>query len=184
MMQNPQNMGDQKGADKNEEPSSPSRYFVSVESARLNSRALPLLIVNRMGYMSQQSLGEGPNADSDIAPFIEQIASVDSKEPDYLLPDTPLKEAIFRIILANGNAPMTADEISEILTEKWAMTAYPRNYSAEVMTRLLESSSYYCIVRIQEPGEEEEDEEDEEDYVEPVAVVSDGPNESEEEPEG
>ena len=79
--------------------------------------------------------------------------------PDFLLPDTPLKEAIFRVILAHGNEPMTAEDISEILTERWAMTAYPRDVTPQVIQRLLENSETYCIIKVPEPEDEEEEEE-------------------------
>lgn len=130
----------------------PTRYYVSAEVARELNRSLPLMLISRMSYASRQAFDENPSPDEDIEPYIERIAEVDSKDNDYLLPDTPLKEAIFRVILSRGNQPMTAEEISEILSEKWAMTAYPRDISPRVIQRLLDNSQSYCIV----PAEESE----------------------------
>ena len=112
------------------------------------------MIANRLGYLDRQALEEEPTADSEVQPLIDLIVASSSHDADYLLPDTPLKEALFRIILANGNEPMSPDQISQILSERWAMSAYPRNLSPHVINRLLENSANYCIV----PHEEQEEE--------------------------
>lgn len=138
----------------NEEAHSYRPFFISEEHAAGVGAALPLMIANRLGYMDRQALEEEPTADSDIQPLVDLIVASSSNDADYLLPDTPLKEALFRILLANGNEPMTAEQISEILNERWAMSAYPRNLSAHVVNRLLEHSANYCIVPVEEPDEE------------------------------
>lgn len=131
-----------------------TRFAISEEYAASINAALPLMIVNRMGYMERQSI-EDPKADADIQPYLDLIVERSSKEEDYLLPDTPLKEALFRLILANGNKPMSAAQISYTLSERWAMSPYPRNLSPFVINRLLENSGNYCIVPVEEPESEE-----------------------------
>ncbi len=144
---------DDQNVDSEEEAEQPlPRFYISAEAAKAINRSLPLMLVSRMGYTSRQAFDESPSPDDDVKPYIERIAEVDSKDADYLLPDTPLKEAIFRIILANKNQPMSGEDISEILTERWAMTAYPRDITPEVIQRLLESSGAYCIVQVDEAG--------------------------------
>ena len=134
--------------DAEEEDKPAPKFYILEELGKSENRALPVMIANRMGYVSRQALEEEPTPESPIKPYIDQIANVDSKEADYLLPDTPLKEAIFRVILGNRNKPMTAEEISEILNEKWAMTAYPRDMTPSVIQRLIENSASYCIARL------------------------------------
>ena len=138
----------------NEEADSYRPFFISEEHAVGVGAALPLMIANRLGYMDRQALEEEPTADSDIQPLIDLIVASSSNDADYLLPDTPLKEALFRILLANGNEPMDADQISEILNERWAMSAYPRNLSPHVINRILEHSANYCIVPVEAPDED------------------------------
>jgi len=140
---------------RDEETGSYRPFAISEEHAASIGAALPLMIANRLGYMDRQALEEEPTADSDIAPYIDLIVNSSSDDADYLLPDTPLKEALFRIILANGNRPMDAEEISGILNERWAMSAYPRSLSPHVINRLLENSANYCIVPVEEPDEDE-----------------------------
>lgn len=134
--------------DAEEEEKPAPKFYILEELGLQENRALPVMIANRMGYLSRQALEEEPAPDSPIKPYVDQIANVDSKDADYLLPDTPLKEAIFRVILSNRNKPMTAEEISDILSEKWAMTAYPRDLTPSVIQRLIENSGAYCIVKL------------------------------------
>lgn len=135
------------------------QFVISQEQALQSSRSLPLMIVGRLSNADKQAFEQEPKPEADIKGMIDRISSSSSNEPDYLLPDTPLKEAIFRVLLANRNEPMTAEEISELLSERWAMTAYPRDVSPQVIQRLLENSFTYGIVKVLEPGEEEEEEE-------------------------
>ena len=139
----------------NGETESYRMFAISEEHAAGIGAALPLMIANRLGYLDRQALEEDPTADSDIQPIIDLIVASSSHDADYLLPDTPLKEALFRVILANGNEPMSADRISQILNERWAMSAYPRNLSPHIIDRLLENSSNYCIVPVEDPEEDE-----------------------------
>lgn len=139
----------------NGETESYRMFAISEEHAAGIGAALPLMIANRLGYLDRQALEEDPTADSDIQPIIDLIVASSSHDADYLLPDTPLKEALFRVILANGNEPMSADRISQILNERWAMSAYPRNLSPHIIDRLLENSANYCIVPVDEPEEDE-----------------------------
>jgi hypothetical protein len=38
-----------------------------------------------------------------------------SSKPDYISPDTPIVDAVFRTFLANGNEPLSAKELYEIV---------------------------------------------------------------------
>ena len=66
--------------------------------------------------------------------------------------------------------PTTPDSISEILSEKWAMTAYPRDITPRVIQRLLDNSQAYGIFRILDPEPEEPEEEKEQATGEEVTV--------------
>lgn len=151
-------MTEQKVQDEASEENIP-QFFISQEQALQIGRSLPLMIVGRMSYTDKQAFDQEPDPAADVKELIARVAASSSKDPDFLLPDTPLKEAIFRVILAHGNEPMTAEDISEILTERWAMTAYPRDVTPQVIQRLLENSSTYCIIKVPEPEPEEVEEE-------------------------
>ena len=137
------------------ETAGPIRYCVDIDAEKGSS--VSLLISDRRNYQTQQhdTLEEAANADPGL--LIDQIAG-QSGDADYLLPDTPLKEAVFRVILASRNEPMSADEISVELRRKWTMSAYPRNLSPSVVERLLQNMGSYSIGSIF-PPEPEADEE-------------------------
>ena len=138
----------------NEEKALP-KYFIDFDAGATSGRALPMLVASRRCYLCQQADEDAP-ADADPRQFIDRITEHCAAERDYLLADTPLKEAIFRVLLANGNEPMDAEEISAVLTEKWAMTPSPRNTAADVIGRMADSSRGYCIARVPEPEPEPE----------------------------
>ncbi len=121
------------------------KYFIDPAKAEASGRSLPVLIASRQCYMCQQGLVEEHTINSDPQDFIGQILAHCSQSPDFLLPDTPLKEAIFRVLLAHGNEPMDAERISLFIGQKWAMTQFPRNTSPKVIQLLLDSSDFYCF---------------------------------------
>ena len=137
-----------------EEQISYAQYVIDPEVATAIQRSLPALIASRRCYMDQQADDEISTDDKDLKQYIKRIADHCSKEQDYLLPDTPLKEAIFRVMLSEGNNPLNAEDISGVMTSKWAMTPFPRNTSPEVIQRLLSASANYCISRVPDPEPE------------------------------
>ena len=132
----------------------PIRYYVSIDAEEGSS--VSLLISDRRNYLTQQhdTIEEAATADPDL--LIDQIAG-QSEEADYLLPDTPLKEAVFRVILAGRNEPISAGEISAELRRRWTMSAYPRNLSPAVVERLLQNMESYSIGSIVPPEPEAEE---------------------------
>ena len=76
---------------------------------------------------------------------MKEISSCCSAKPDYLLPGTPLTEAVFRLLLANGNKPMTAEGIREGLGTAWSSILYMKDLSDELLIKLVESENAYSI---------------------------------------
>ena len=69
-----------------------------------------------------------------------------SKKKDYILPDMPTLEAIFRIYLANGNQPMPLDHVREQLADwcpgggcQWLLLPM------ETLERLVQHDNHYGI---------------------------------------
>ena len=131
-----------------EDQGHPPQYFVDIKGPEASGRSLDLLVGTRRCYSCIQADDEQTPTASKVRPNIKRIATHCSLTSDYLLQDTPLKEAIFRVLLGGGNRPMTAEEISQVLSEKWAMTPYPRDVSSRVIQRLLDRSRAYCITAV------------------------------------
>ena len=134
----------------NDDPK-PREYFIDPAAAEKSQRSLSVLVSSRQCYMCQQGLAEDEVIALDSQDFIDQISAHCSQEQDFLLPDTPMKEAVFRVFLAGGNEPKDAQSISTSLSEKWAMTPFPRDTSPRVIQRLLDNSAYYCIAAVPTP---------------------------------
>lgn len=134
----------QESTPRTSQESTPRTYCIGVNVADARRRSLPLLIFSRRCRMCRdltQVISKNPRE------HIATIANHCSLEQDYLPPVTPMKEAIFRTLLAHGNEPMTTEQISKFLSNKWAMTHFPRDTSPRAIRRLLElgNSGYYCI---------------------------------------
>ena len=128
----------------------PARYAISEAVAAETGRCLPLLAYSRQCYTCQQRMEIEESIAVPLSDFMDNIADCCAEETDYLLPDTPMKEAVFRVLLARRNAPVTADEISEELSRKWSMTQFPRPTDPRVMRRLLGAvRDYYCIEAVE-----------------------------------
>ena len=128
-------------------------YFVDPDGAEAARRSLPVLIAGRLCYMCRQGYEDDQIVGEDPQDFIDLIVGHCSTSQDFLLPDTPMKEAIFRVLLGNSNEPMDAEQISAVLSSKWPMT---RATSPTVIQRLLDNSAYYCIGLVPSPDDGED----------------------------
>ena len=127
------------------------KYAISEAAAEELGRSLPLLAYSRQSWMRKQDTAIEDAITADWRDFAEGIADHCSQQPDYLPPDTPMQEAIFRYLLARVDKPATAQEISEELSAKWSATQFQRDTSPRVIRRLLDSArDYYCIERVEE----------------------------------
>lgn len=77
---------------------------------------------------------------------IRVIRDCCSKKRNYITPDMPTLEAVFRVFLANGNAPLTLEHVREQLAEwcpgggcQWLLLPL------EQLERLVQHDSYYGI---------------------------------------
>ena len=141
--------------DESSEGSESREYFIDPATVEQLQRSLSVLVSSRQCYMCQQGLPEDEIIASDPQDFIVQISAHCSQQQDFLLPDTPMKEAVFRVMLAGGNEPKDAQSISTALSEKWAMTPFPRDTSPRVIQRLLDNSAHYCIAPVPKPEAQE-----------------------------
>ena len=77
---------------------------------------------------------------------------LDDKSDDHLLkkfvlPGTSLIEAVFRILILNGNKAMSIPEMEENLKIAWATVIYLKSYTQETILEMLLSENEYFIVK-------------------------------------
>lgn len=68
-----------------------------------------------------------------------------SQARGFITPDLPVMEIVFRILLANGNQPLTLEEIRARLEEKLTGADRPRTLSSEMLQRILDNDVYYGL---------------------------------------
>ena len=130
-----------------------SRYYVDIDGEQASGGSAAALVATRR-CRDCIELDDG-DLTGDPAEAIAMIAEHCSTTPDYLLDDTPLSEAVFRVILEGGNEPKTAKEISEALVSRWSSNP-SRDVSPRVLGRLLDHGQSYRMVPVEEPEEDSE----------------------------
>ena len=127
------------------------KYQLDVENTHNSSASLSALVAARKCYMHRPTGNEYSALDMSPAEHIREVRGCCADAADYLLPDTPIKDAVFRVFVARGNKPLTAQDISEDLSERWAASAYPRDLSVRVIEKILDNAANYFIHEMPEP---------------------------------
>ena len=106
-------------------------YFIDPATAEESQRSLSVLVSSRQCYMCQKGLPEDENVALAPQEIIDQISAHCSQGQDFLLPDTPMKEAVFRVLLAGGNEPMDAQAIGMALSREVGFDTVPERHLSE-----------------------------------------------------
>lgn len=146
----------------------PFRYRIDPASYQTQGRSLTLLLQERMCEESRARLGEPvekrvPVEDTKTrrvkfekrttlsgADPIAEIAECCSKTPAYRDSQLPLKEVLYRLLLAGDNKPKSTQELYEEVVE-WVGYGDGRVINPGVLQRLLEHDDYYGFAAV--PGE-------------------------------
>jgi hypothetical protein len=118
-----------------------SRYFVSLDKLKELNRAFLPIAQNKLCPKCKEKYSskiEGVLPED----FFETIKNCCSKQENFLNPNLPLMDMIFRLFLANGNEPLALEEIEGKLREIVRST---RNVSTSVLKRIIEADKYYGI---------------------------------------
>ncbi len=138
------------------------RYYVDIDWHQRHGRSFRAIMESRLCLSCKARLGT--EVEERIAtvrgkgqiahevrsvPFpanlVAQVRDCCSKSRDYIRPNMPLREALFRVILANGNQPLDAEEICQQL-EWMGYGERARFISPASIQRLLEYDTFYGFV--------------------------------------
>ncbi|MQG19024.1 MAG: hypothetical protein FI687_04545 [SAR202 cluster bacterium] len=122
------------------------KYKIDVDQNIFINKSIKTLIANRKCYLDKQSESAESIISSDTQIHIDRIIECCSQQQDYLLPDTPIKEAIFRSIIANNNKAISASEIKGFLSRTLESGPYPRDISIELIEKILFQDNHYGII--------------------------------------
>lgn len=144
-----------------------TRYFIDPRWYQGQGRSFPVVAQARFCRSCQNRIGteteeQSPTIDprtgrvvfeSRKVPFGANPSSVIraccSKERDYITPETPVLEAVFRVLLANGNQPSSLESLREQLGYWIPLNSRPHGYSTDLMRRLIEADDHYGIREFQ-----------------------------------
>lgn len=113
------------------------RWSIDMDWYERNNRSFLALVKERVCPKCRKQL-KGEAAAEDL---LETIKDCCSNKPNYISAELPMLESIFRLMLANGNQPLTLEDISRQLTERRGPDTY--RTSAALLSRLLSSDRYY-----------------------------------------
>ncbi|MBE0479592.1 MAG: hypothetical protein IBX68_01285 [Dehalococcoidia bacterium] len=128
------------------------RYFIDPNWYHEHERSFAVLISSRLCPASQKKkVAKSENA------LLKTISQCCSKWEGFITADMPILEVVFRILLANGNQPLSLDEIRDRLQQILTDTTGPRELSIERLERILARDDYYGIraapaPRVEEPS--------------------------------
>ena len=122
------------------------KYKIDVEQNIFTHKSIKSLIANRKCYQDKQSEPRSSGGLLEAQEHMDRIITCCSQMPDYLLPDTPIKEAIFRSIIANNNKPISAIEIKNFLSKTLESGPYPRDISIGLIEKILLEDKDYGII--------------------------------------
>ena len=125
------------------------KYQIDAKAFDATGRSFAYAVYSRLstGGKAVVDDGETPAGFGTAAEYMKVMGNVCANEPEFLLPGTPITEAVFRLLLANLNKAMTLAEIQSGLTDAWASVIYLKNLSDEVLRRMLEQENEYFIRR-------------------------------------
>lgn len=131
------------------EPVEDPKYHIDTKAFDVSGRSFEYAAYTRLSQSGKAVVDDGktPGGFGSAAEYMKVMANICSKEPDFLLPGTPITEAVFKLLLANTNKAMTLDEIQSGLTTAWASVIYLKNLSDEVLGRMLDQENDYFIKR-------------------------------------
>ena len=119
------------------------RWFINVDWFPQNGRSFSAITLGSLcpAHRKQMKAEPGEPAASDM---IAAVRDCCSKTPGFVSSELPIMESIFHLFLANGDGPLSPEELSRRLAESHG--SYQT--SPEVLTRLLESDQHYglCLV--------------------------------------
>ncbi len=128
------------------------RYSIDMNWYREQERSFTLLATSRLCPSSQKK--RLPKSETALLNTFKQCCS---KSEEFITPNMPLAEAIFRILLANGNKPLTLQQIQAKLQQRLSDISGARDLSIPRLKRILDCDSYYGLRSVNTTDEEEEE---------------------------
>lgn len=123
----------------NETPALERRFALSPEFIEAAGRSFDTIVEQRLCGAARRRAQE----DGDSSSSLELIRRYCGNQHDYLSPDLPIMEVLFRLYLLQGNQPATISVIREWADDYPAHADRLRYISDEALETLLSRDRYY-----------------------------------------
>lgn len=122
------------------------RYYVSLSRLEELNRSAVHLIAGRL-TAACPSYGNSASY-PDPGSLIREISEFHGDTEDFIRSDMPIKEIVFRTLLASGNDPMFLSDLHHELTVRWSNAVRPIAIDEGHLARVLDSDTYYGFAQV------------------------------------
>ena len=136
----------------NENIKTEEKFVIDFESFEKSELSLNFLIIDKFFDISDRKNLLSLSV-SDLLKNVSEIDKDMEEKTDnhllkkFVLPGTSLIEAVFRILILNGNKGMSINEMEEQLKIAWATVIYLKSYTQSTILEMLLSENEYFIVK-------------------------------------
>tara|TARA_B110000438_G_scaffold239657_1_gene238007 strand:- start:1301 stop:1735 length:435 start_codon:yes stop_codon:yes gene_type:complete len=130
------------------------KFQIEIDEFNKSNLSFNFLVIDKFFQNSSRNKELMSFSNADLFKEISKIdKDMDEMPEDHLLkkfvlPGTSLIEAVFRILILNGNKPMDISEMEESLKKAWATVIYLKSYTNDTISQMLNNSNEYFITKI------------------------------------
>ena len=126
------------------------KFIIDFEAFEKSELSINFIIIEKFFDLSERKTLMSLSTKELLAKVNDIDKDLDEKPEDHLLkkfvlPGTSLIEAVFRILILNGNKGMTINQMEEQLKIAWATVIYLKSYTNENISEMLVSENEYFI---------------------------------------
>ncbi|MQF85147.1 MAG: hypothetical protein FI730_05610 [SAR202 cluster bacterium] len=126
------------------------KFIIDFEAFEKSELSINFIIIEKFFDLSERKTLMSLSTKELLAKVNDIGKDLDEKPEDHLLkkfvlPGTSLIEAVFRILILNGNKGMTINQMEEKLKIAWATVIYLKSYTNENISEMLVSENEYFI---------------------------------------
>jgi hypothetical protein len=121
---------------------SETRWSIDLNWLKTNKRSFSTLAGDKLCAKCRKKL-KADTGELKPAELLKAIQNCCSKNNDFITPVLPFQESIFRVFLANGNKPMTLEELGQQLVQRRG--ADTSRTTVAFLSCLMRNDDYYGI---------------------------------------
>jgi hypothetical protein len=118
------------------------RWAINLEWLRKNNRSFTAMVKSSLCPKCRKKL-KVDHVEVKVNDLFKAIKTCCSKSVDFITPTLPIHESVFRIFLANGNQPLTLEELGSELNQRRGIDTY--RTSVQILSRLLKNDQHYGL---------------------------------------